>query len=42
MFLKRDLFISLDGFDAKFFMYFEETDLQFRLKEVGLRRVLIT
>lgn len=42
MFLKRDLFISLGGFDEKFFMYFEETDLQFRLKEVGLRRVLIT
>lgn len=42
MFLKRDLFIKLGGFDEKFFMYFEETDLQFRIKELGLRRVLIT
>lgn len=42
MFLRKDLFISLSGFDERFFMYFEETDLQFRIREVGLRRILIT
>lgn len=33
--IKADLFRRLNGFDADFFMYFEETELTFRLKKVG-------
>ncbi|KQT24061.1 glycosyl transferase family 2 [Chryseobacterium sp. Leaf405] len=31
MFLKRELFLQVNGFDEKFFLYFEETDLQKRI-----------
>jgi GT2 family glycosyltransferase len=31
----RSLFNQLDGFDKDFFMYFEETELQYRIKQLG-------
>jgi hypothetical protein len=31
----------MDGFDPRFFLYFEETDLQKRMQNRGLKRVLI-
>lgn len=33
--IRKDIFFSLNGFDSDFFMYFEETDLFFRLKKAG-------
>ena len=33
--IRRELFNRLDGFDESFFMYFEETDLQFRINKLG-------
>jgi len=41
MFINRSLFIESGGFDPIFFMYFEETDLQFRLKKLGYNNYLI-
>lgn len=35
MCLPTDLFNSLEGFDDQFFMYFEDTDLCYRVKEEG-------
>lgn len=37
--IRKDVFDSLSGFDEDFFMYFEETDLSFRVKELGYRIV---
>lgn len=36
MFMRRDVFERLKGFDPRFFMYFEETDLALRVKRLGL------
>lgn len=39
-----DLFLKNDSnalFDERFFMYYEETDLQNRMKTLGLRRIII-
>lgn len=33
--MKRDKFLSIGGFDEKFFMYYEDTDLSFRMKADG-------
>jgi GT2 family glycosyltransferase len=33
--IRRDLFQSLDGFDERFFVYFEEVDLSFRAHAAG-------
>lgn len=41
LFLKRDLFNSLHGFDKSFFMYFEETDLQKRMFLLGYKSAII-
>lgn len=35
MITKRDDFIKAGGFDEKFFMYYEDTDLSFKLKKQG-------
>lgn len=36
LFMKRDVFVSIGGFDENIFLYFEETDLQKRLTNKGL------
>jgi GT2 family glycosyltransferase len=33
--IRKDLFIKLNGFDERFFVYFEEVDLSLRAKQVG-------
>lgn len=38
----RDLFEQVGGFDEAFFMYYEDVDLQDRLRASGVRRVLLT
>lgn len=42
MFIRRDAFEAIQGFDEDFFLYYEETDLQRRLRAGGLRHFLIT
>ncbi len=39
LFLRND---SCAAFDENFFMYYEETDLELRLKEKGLKRIIIS
>ncbi len=36
MFLRRDLYMEIGGFDERFFMYYEETDMQRRIADKGL------
>ena len=38
--IKRDVFIKSKGFDSKFFMYFEDVDLSWRLRLLGYRITL--
>jgi GT2 family glycosyltransferase len=33
--IRRDLFLNLNGFDPDFFVYYEETELTFRVKKTG-------
>ena len=40
MMLKRKLFNDLGGFDEAFFLYEEETELEYRLKSSGLRNYM--
>lgn len=41
IFILKDLFCQLDGFDENIFMYYEETDLQYRMAALGfIRRVI--
>lgn len=42
MFLRKDLFLQFSGFDPNFFMYYEETDLQYRMAKAGYIRRIIT
>ncbi|MCX8029420.1 MAG: glycosyltransferase family 2 protein [Brevinematales bacterium] len=37
LFIGRSLFENIGGFDEQFFMYFEEADLQIRVKRLGLK-----
>jgi hypothetical protein len=37
--IRRDVFLKARGFDRKFFMYFEDADLSWRLRLVGYRIV---
>jgi len=41
MFIKRSLFEDIGGFDPMIFMYYEETDLQYRLSEAGYNQYVI-
>ncbi len=41
LFIKRSIFNDLGGFDNNIFMYYEETDLQYRMDKAGLTRILI-
>ncbi len=41
MFMRRDVFVRAGGFDPRFFMYYEETDLQKRLHELGFHNRII-
>lgn len=41
LFIEKRLFDKLDGFDKNIFMYYEETDLQYRLALRGLSRKVI-
>ena len=40
-FINRDVFESLGGFDEDYFMYYEETDLAYRIKHLGLCSVIL-
>jgi len=42
LFMPRTVFQKCGGFDADFFLYYEETELQFRLRRMGYRRVIFT
>lgn len=37
MFVKKDLFKKIEGFDERFFMYFEEADICLRVKREGFK-----
>ena len=40
MFFKAEIFAKIGGFDTNLFLYFEEMDLCFRLKQLGYKSVL--
>ena len=42
IFIPRELFHTVGGFDPQIFMYYEETDLQYRIAKMGLKRRIIT
>lgn len=41
LFISKSLMETFGGFDPNFFMYFEETDLQYRMQSKGYKNVLI-
>lgn len=41
LFIPSVVFNKLGGFDKKFFMFFEETDLQYQMKKHGYNRLLV-
>lgn len=41
LFIEKRLFDEMDGFDKNIFMYYEETDLQYRIARRGLSRKVI-
>lgn len=41
MFMKKELFHGLGGFDRDFFLYYEETELQKRMERSGFKRAVI-
>lgn len=41
LFIEKRLFEKLDGFDKNIFMYYEETDLQYRIAQQNLSRKII-
>jgi GT2 family glycosyltransferase len=41
MFISKALFEVIGGFDPNFFMYFEESELQFRLRNMGYKSYII-
>lgn len=42
IFIHKNVFMRLSGFDSDYFMYFEETDLFLRLKKLNLKSVILT
>lgn len=42
MFISKKLFKALNGFDERYFMYFEESDLQLKVRELGLHNYIYT
>lgn len=38
--LRKDIFNQVGGFDDRFFMYYEDADLSFRIKKLGKRIIL--
>jgi len=41
IFIRKEVFESLKGFDSNIFMYFEETDLYYRMKKNGFQSVVL-
>lgn len=41
LFIPKEIFFLLKGFDTNFFMYYEETDLQKRMSKMLLKRVVL-
>ncbi|MCV6608577.1 MAG: glycosyltransferase family 2 protein [Campylobacterales bacterium] len=41
LFMTKSLFEKIGGFDEEFFMYYEETEMQYRISKLGLKRVVI-
>jgi hypothetical protein len=41
LFISKEVFHLLNGFDPSFFMYFEETDLQKRMSKISLKRIIL-
>lgn len=41
IFIKKDVFNSLNGFDKDYFMYYEETDLFYRMSKKGMKACLL-
>ncbi len=42
LFMEKSLFEQLEGFDEEFFMYFEESHLQYRINTLGRKRIILT
>lgn len=42
MFLRKSLFCKVSGFDPKYFMYFEESDLQLRIARLNFKNYIYT
>lgn len=42
MFMRKELFTRFDGFSSAFFMYFEESDLQKRITNIGFLNYIFT
>jgi len=40
--IKRDLFIRLNGFDERFFIYYEELDLSKKIKDQGYKTLFVS
>lgn len=40
MFMKNKLFNLIGGFDERYFLYYEETDLQYRLSKLGFKNYI--
>ncbi|MGN7990533.1 glycosyltransferase family 2 protein [Pedobacter sp. 22226] len=40
--MRKTVFDKLHGFDPRFFMYYEESDLQFRMKKMGFESYIYT
>lgn len=42
MFMRKSLFLDVNGFDPKFFMYYEESDLQYHIRKLGFKIYVTT